>query len=383
MNHIVKVTCGLFFLIGCEFNAKKESSDTLKNFEILDDTHCFVPKARWNSDYKLVTIDKKQTKDTIDTRGRIDVPPSGRMNISSIMGGYIKNIPYIIGHEIKQDQTLFAIENLDFVELQQLFLEEKYQLEFLKATYKRQRSLYKDHVSSEKVFLKAKSAYFSSKARVYGLKKRLEMLNVNTDELTIKTISSFISIKAPMDGFITNIRVKSGTFVEPQTELLEIINKEHLHLELIVYEKDVLKLKVGQKIVFKIPEVSEKDYEAELFLRAKNINEDRTINIHAHLKGENNEEFLIGMFVRARIIVKGSDLAIIQKDAVYEENGGSYLLKLQEETDNGFLFEKVKIKKGVSVQGQDFISIENAGELEAGKYLESKNLKLSWEVKKY
>ena len=58
----------------------------------------------------------------------------------------------------------------------------------------------------------------------------------------------------------------------------------NLHLELNVFEKDILKVKEGKKITFTVPEASKEVFNAEVHLVGKSIEgNDRTINVHGHL----------------------------------------------------------------------------------------------------
>ena len=75
------------------------------------------------------------------------------------------------------------------------------------------------------------------------------------------------------------MNVVKGLFVSPAEEILEIIDNDHIHLELNVFEKDIMKLEKGQTIWFKIPESSSETFEAKVYLIGANIEENRTIKI--------------------------------------------------------------------------------------------------------
>ena len=83
------------------------------------------------------------------------------------------------------------------------------------------------------------------------------------------------------------------------SELLEIVNTDHIHLELSVFEKDILKIKKDQKIEFKIPESSDKTFDAAVHLVGTSINTDRTIKVHGHINDEESNNFISGMYIEA------------------------------------------------------------------------------------
>ena len=45
-------------------------------------------------------------------------------------------------------------------------------------------------------------------------------------------------------------------FLNPTDVALELVNTDHMHLELQLLEKDIFKIKKGQKIQFEIPDAS-------------------------------------------------------------------------------------------------------------------------------
>ena len=73
---------------------------------------------------------------------------------------------------------------------------------------------------------------------------------------------------------------------------MEIVNATHLHLEIQIFEKDAIRIVKGQKILFRVPEYSDKTYSAEVHLIGKSIDQDRTVQVHAHLDEENQEREL-------------------------------------------------------------------------------------------
>ena len=171
----------------------------------------------------------------VTTSGMIDVPPENRAVVSATMGGYIKTTPLLIGDTVRKGQLLVTIENPEFVAMQQEYMEINGQLGYLKAEFDRQQTMVAENISSKKSFLKAESDYKSAVAKYNGLRKQLSMLNIVTEQVENGIISSVASIYAPIDGSITEVNVTRGTFVSPSFSIMEIINNDHIHLELSVF----------------------------------------------------------------------------------------------------------------------------------------------------
>ena len=322
--------------------------------------------------YELIALDVKNNQNTVTSTGMIEVPPNGRAVISAQVGGYIKNSKLLIGDQVKRGDFLVSIENIEFLEMQQEYLEAFEQLSFLKSDYDRQAELYKEQISSEKSFLKAQSDYKRTFAIHAGLKKKLELLNINIAAVEKGELSSLSNIYAPISGDVSEINVKTGSFVASSNAIMEIINTEHVHLELKIFEKDALRIKKGQKVIFRLPESSGDNYFGTVHLIGKSIAADRTVTAHIHIEEEGNAALIPGMFVQAEIIVDNTSDLMIKETALFEEDGRFYILKKVSDKNDILRFVKTKVYKGNTSNGALVISSDHP--LDEGKiYLKGLN----------
>ena len=307
---------------------------------------------------RLGTIEEHNFNDIINVSGVIEVPTQNQSNVSSFVGGYITKSPLLIGDEVKRGQFLVTLENTEFIEMQQQYLELAGQLSYLKSEFTRQNTLYDEKITSQKNFLKSESDYKSSLARYNGLKKKLQMMNINPTAVENGTITSSINLYAPIDGFVTKVNVSNGTYVSPSDVILEIIDTEHIHLELSVFEKDILKINKGQKIDFRIPEASDSIYKAEVHLVGTTIDPtSRRVKVHGHIE-DDHTRFIVGMFAEAEVIVGSSKGMALPKTAVIQVEDDYFALVLNSETANEFHFTKVKLDIGL--QTENIMEVLNA-----------------------
>jgi len=289
--------------------------------------------------------------------GMIDVPPKNKSVISTFIGGYIVKTPLLIGDRVSKGQLLVTLENPEYVELQQNYLELSEELTFLKAEYNRQKTLYDENISSEKNYLKAQSQYKSNLAHYNGLKKKLQMLNLNPERIASGNIVSTINLYAPIAGYVTKVNVSNGAFVSANDVIMEIVDTEHIHLELSVFEKDIMKVKKGQPIEFQIPEASDNIFEAEVHLVGTTIDEStRRVKVHGHVEDE-EQNFIVGMYVTAKILVTNEMGQGIPRSAVMQDDAGHYIYTLKEPKAKN-PYEKVKVSLGK--QNESYVEILDA-----------------------
>ena len=320
--------------------------------ETVSDSRIFVSKTQFEaSAMSLGRLEEKPFPLTVQTTGMIDVPPENRAVVNATMGGYIKTTPLLIGDKVRKGQALVTVENPEFISLQQEYMEVYEQLNYLKSEFERQKMMVEEKITSQKNFLQSESTYKTALAKHTGLRKQLQMLNISPTSVEAGNVRSTVTIYAPIDGSITKVNVSRGTYVSPATAILEIIDNDHIHIELSVFEKDIMKVKKGQKIEFKIPESSEETFKAEVYLVGSAIENNRTIKVHGHLEDESKVHFLTGMFVEADIVTESAFAKALPETSIVSLEGSSFVLKLMEENSEGYYFEQIPVTMGAVYEG--------------------------------
>ncbi|MBR9845127.1 MAG: efflux RND transporter periplasmic adaptor subunit [Algicola sp.] len=349
-------------------NCKNSENSSELPISEQEDNRIQVSKIQFNqNNMALGMLEKKPVPIKISVNGMIDVPPENKAVVNSTVGGYIKTTPFLEGDVVKKGQALVTLENPEFVTMQQEYMEIKEQLNYLKAEFDRQQTMLEENITSQKNYLKAESAYKTAIAKFNGLKKQLVMLNISPTSVEKGNIASIVTLYAPISGSISKVNVTRGTYVSPATSIIEIIDNSHIHLELSVFEKDIMNVKKGQKITFKIPEASEDTFLAEVHLVGTTIGENRTIKVHGHPLDDSNK-FLTGMFVNADIITKEKEAYVLPESAVVEIEDDYYVLMLNETTATDYFFHQIKINIGNTVNGTTEL-LENTNINETDKLL--------------
>ncbi|WP_343330900.1 efflux RND transporter periplasmic adaptor subunit [Polaribacter staleyi] len=361
----------LFFTCGnTEQKTETVKETTITSNQIKISTQQFKSEAM-----QLGELSEQTFNTVINVNGMIDVPPENKSSVSTFVGGYVTKIPLLIGDKVKKGQLVAILKNTEFIEIQQEYLEISAQLNFLKNEYQRQKTLFDEKITSQKNYLKAESNYKVSLASYNGLGKKLQMMNINPNSVKQGNITSTINLYAPISGYVTKVNVSNGSFVSSSSELLEIINTDHIHLELSVFEKDILKIKKNQKIEFKIPEASDKTYEATVHLVGTSINADRTIKVHGHINDEESNNFISGMYIEAAIICDVKKEIALPKSAIKKSEDVYFALVLKEQKDDYYVFEKTKLNIGL--QNENYAQIVDDTLLQNKKILTNGNFMLS------
>ncbi len=290
----------------------------------------------------LEEVTESKVKNTLKLNGFVDVPPQNMVSISAPMGGYVNKMDMLQGMKVKKGEVLMIIENLDYLQLQQEFLEKKAKLHYLEQEFSRQEQLQKEQINATKTFELAKSELQILKVQIKSLSEKLNFVGLNAASLSEEKMSSKIYIKSPINGYVTTVSTNLGRYVAPTDVLLEIISDEHLHAELSVYEKDIDKIKIGQKAKVHFANDTETKFETEIYLIGKKIEPDKTVRIHAHFTNE-KVKLVPGMFLVAELETTEKKALTVSENAVLLFQGKSYVFL---ETGNR-TYEMLEVKTGI------------------------------------
>ncbi len=283
----------------------------------------------------------------VSAQGYLDVPPSNKAIISSFMPGKAENVHLLSGDFVKKGELLLDISNPKFLLMQQNYLKSKEDLNYLKKEYERQKSLAADSISSQKKLQQSRNAYLNMLANYTTLRQQLMLLHFNIKEIEKGRFSALSPVYAPISGYITRLNITRGSHINPSDVIMEIIDDSHIHLELKVFEKDVLKLQKGQPIEFSIPDMGTEIFHGYVHLIGKKIDpESRTVLVHGHLSG-NHPTFITGMYVEAKILTGSFQGLAVPTTAIIKQEENYFILRLVKQDKNGYKFEKVQVIPGL------------------------------------
>jgi len=284
-------------------------------------------EAQYNaSAITLGTFTMKNLSDVVNANGYTKSPPQNQADISVHLSGVVKTINVIEGQYVKKGQLLATLESPEFARLQEAYQTSKSNLEFLTLEYDRQKILSDENVNSKKVFQRTKSDFEIEKSRLSSLQKQLNLLNLGGS----KNASSSMPVVASISGSVTEVNIKIGSNAEVGKPLFNIVDNSKLHVDLLVYEKDLQKVKAGQNIRFTLTNQDNTEIKGKVFNVSQSFeNDTKSVAVHADIT--NNSHALIpGMYVNALIDVGTREVQALPIDAIIKADGREFIFVLEE-----------------------------------------------------
>ena len=265
------------------------------------------------------------------------------------------SIKVIEGDKVNKGQTVAYLSHPNIIQKQTDYLNAYSNSQFLKKEYERQKTLYDAGVGSGANFQKTEAEYQVSRSMVKGLEAQLQQLSISASGVRNGTIYQRVALRSPIEGFVQKVEIKTGQYVEPQTDLMEIVDIHHVHADLMVFEKDVHKVKEGQKVTFNVQSIPSKELTAIIYSVGKTFEENpKAIHIHAEI--ENKEGNLIpGMYIQGSIQTDNAETLAMPESAIAADGERFYVFSAEREGDN-WSFKPYEVTK--STQDGEWIAID-------------------------
>lgn len=306
-----------------------------------------------NINLETGTLTQQNISNTLKLSGQIDVPPQNLVSVSIPLGGYLRSTSMLPGTQVRKGQLLAVMEDPQYIKLQQDYLTAKSRLIYASKEYERQRELNNSKATSDKVLQQAENEYRSLNIEIKALAATLSLIGINPNRLNENTISRTINIYSPINGYISQVNVNIGKYVTPSDVIFELVNPTDIHLNVTVYEKDLNKIAIGQRVMAYSNARPDKKYETEIILVSHALKEDRSAEIHCHFE-QYDKTLTPGMYMNAEIQLENQRGDVLPNDAIVNFENKDYVFIEEKEGQ----YRMTSITKGQSENGWTVIATD-------------------------
>ncbi|WP_131536587.1 efflux RND transporter periplasmic adaptor subunit [Pedobacter nototheniae] len=320
---------------------------------------------------KLGSIENKQLTTTLKTNGTLQVPNQNRASVNSVYNGVIKSLLVQPGNLVRKGQVIATISNPEFIQVQSDYLNASAKITLVRLEVDRQKELNAGNAGALKNLQSAETELKTLQTAKATYAQQIQLMGINPASLSKGKLISVLSVRSPINGVVSKVKVEMGSYVDVNTPIAEIVDNSQLHLDLFVYEKDIPKLKENQLIHFTLTNNPGKEYDAKIYSLGSSFEgESKAVTVHAKVQG-NKAGLIDGMTITAVISletgtkpavpteaivnVTGQDFIFVRKiEAEHKENGKN---TANHEDEKGITFEKIPVAKGTTDVGYTEITL--------------------------
>jgi cobalt-zinc-cadmium efflux system membrane fusion protein len=311
----------------------------------------------------------------------LKVPNNNKANATSLYGGVIKTLNVQIGDYVKKGQVIATIANPQFIQLQEEYLTIGSKITFAEQEVQRQNELNAGNAGALKNLQNATAELNTFRTRKASLQQQIQLMGINPNSVSNSNLKSALVVTSPLNGTISNLFAKIGSYVDVSSPVAEIVDNSSLHLDLQVFEKDLPLLKIGQTIHFTLTNNPTNEYDAKVFSIGSSFeNESKTIAVHCTVTG-NKIGLIDGMNITGIVSLSNALTPAVPNEAIVNADGKDYIFvvtdkkaeehheeeseehnhesedrKHSNEENGNINFEKIEVVKGVSNMGYTAIT---------------------------
>ncbi|WP_191967960.1 efflux RND transporter periplasmic adaptor subunit [Rhizosphaericola mali] len=342
-NILIYILFASFFM-ACK--AKNEANNETTTPSKESDVVVFNDIQLKNAGVKVGYPSMQHIHSQIKVSGTVDVPPTNLVSVSFPFGGYVKSIHLLPGMKVQKGEIIATLEDQSYVQVQQDFLTTKAQLEYLQTDVARQKKLSQNDAATIKNYQLVLSQYQMQEAIFKSLEQKLKILHISPKNLHAGNLTVDIPVYAPISGFVSQVNVNLGQYVNPSDILFSLINPSDLHAAMAVFEKDLPLFKPGMNGVVYLNDDTTKLYPVEVILVAKDVDSIGKALVHCHFESV-LPHMAPGMFLNGKFDIDGGNSIAVPDDAVVRYYGRDYIFT----TKDGHKFKMQEVNIGDSQNG--------------------------------
>lgn len=296
------------------------------------------------AEVKLAPVETHQGRCVLKAMGKFLAPQAQTAIVSYSFPGRVAEVRAKVGDWVEKGQTVVLLESQEVGEAKSEFFKAVAALELAKVNLDRETRLLQNGIGVKKGLLAAQADHKLAQANAEAAEKKLHVLGFSEECVkeitTAHEINPTVTLVAPISGKVVASKAILGAMVDQSTEILTIIDPRSLWADAEIYEKDLAKVKIGQKVEIAVPAYGEELFRGAVSHIGDLVDEEtRTITVRAEVSNQ-DQRLKPGMFADVCVLRNGIEPMVMVPAAAVLEEGKRKIVFVKQ--DDGFLRREVE-----------------------------------------
>jgi len=279
------------------------------------------PKDEVRESLRTFKVSSQKVQSYVEATGTIQPDSEGGAKILSPLQGAVEKILVRIGDNVKKGAPLVSLRSSDVNDTYASYLSTTAQLRQAERIYNLNKQLFEIGAVTKNDLLASEANYEQLRVASEGLKNKLDIYGVSSQD----GFQDKLLIKAPIDGYVTDIQAHIGDRFDTNTPLMTIANLDKLVVVANIYDIDMPRIKKGREVVFYTDVFPDRSFKGTVsYISAQEDSDTKTVKAYIRLSGE-KDIFKQNMFLRIQIVEGETMLPTLPKTAVIYREGKFYV----------------------------------------------------------
>lgn len=341
--------------------SKAETSESENQEEEIDFQNIPLSEKQVKAvDLKMGEAQEREMDAMLHVNGSLVLRAQDMGNVSSLMGGIVKNVYVKEGQMVSRGQVVATIENTDVVTLQREYYTAYKESEMARLELNRQKTLASAGAGIKKTLQMSEKNYKVAQANLLGTGRQLQQMGISTKEVAKGKFTTVFPLRAPISGTVSDMQASLGSYADMQTPLMKIRNNHAVECDLNVFEKDIAKVKVGDQVLVSLTNQPGVNVSGRVYGMNQYLNKGtKSVAVHVKLDAQRGAKLFEGMYVSGQIAT-GRQLCMTLPDkAIVSADGKQYVFALNQQHSKGgtYSFSRHEVTTGVSNNGYTEVAL--------------------------
>lgn len=341
--------------------SKAETSESENQEEEIDFQNIPLSEKQVKAvDLKMGEAQEREMDAMLHVNGSLVLRAQDMGNVSSLMGGIVKNVYVKEGQMVSRGQVVATIENTDVVTLQREYYTAYKESEMARLELDRQKTLASAGAGIKKTLQMSEKNYKVAQANLLGTGRQLQQMGISTKEVAKGKFTTVFPLRAPISGTVSDMQASLGSYADMQTPLMKIRNNHAVECDLNVFEKDIAKVKVGDQVLVSLTNQPGVNVSGRVYGMNQYLNKGtKSVAVHVKLDAKRDAKLFEGMYVSGQIAT-GRQLCMTLPDkAIVSADGKQYVFALNQQHSKGgtYSFSRHEVTTGVSNNGYTEVAL--------------------------
>lgn len=341
--------------------SKAETSESENQEEEIDFQNIPLSEKQVKAvDLKMGEAQEREMDAMLHVNGSLVLRAQDMGNVSSLMGGIVKNVYVKEGQMVSRGQVVATIENTDVVTLQREYYTAYKESEMARLELDRQKTLASAGAGIKKTLQMSEKNYKVAQANLLGTGRQLQQMGISTKEVAKGKFTTVFPLRAPISGTVSDMQASLGSYADMQTPLMKIRNNHAVECDLNVFEKDIAKVKVGDQVLVSLTNQPGVNVSGRVYGMNQYLNKGtKSVAVHVKLDAKRGAKLFEGMYVSGQIAT-GRQLCMTLPDkAIVSADGKQYVFALNQQHSKGgtYSFSRHEVTTGISNNGYTEVAL--------------------------
>lgn len=341
--------------------SKAETSESENQEEEIDFLNIPLSEKQVKAvDLKMGEAQEREMDAMLHANGSLVLRAQDMGNVSSLMGGIVKNVYVKEGQMVSRGQVVATIENMDVVTLQREYYTAYKESEMARLELDRQKTLASAGAGIKKTLQMSEKNYKVAQANLLGTGRQLQQMGISTKQVAKGKFTTVFPLRAPISGTVSDMQASLGSYADTQTPLMKIRNNHAVECDLNVFEKDIAKVKVGDQVLVSLTNQPGVNVSGRVYGMNQYLNKGtKSVAVHVKLDAKRGAKLFEGMYVSGQIAT-GRQLCMTLPDkAIVSADGKQYVFALNQQHSKGgtYSFSRHEVTTGVSNNGYTEVAL--------------------------